>query len=87
MDGRIVVHIEFNINYGWNDETASEWLVKRCFRPRYYSKRHPDYSGRFINYFQTPRVRVKSLKKLQLPNGIAIYFGVKKERCVKSDEN
>ena len=89
MDNRVVAYIQFNRFFGWNDETASNWLVARHFRPRYYKRRHPDYSGRFINYFQTSLKRVKrNLNCVELKNGVTIYFGVRKPRnCVKNDEN
>lgn len=88
MDNRIVAYIQFNSVFGWNDETASKWLVARFFRPRYYNRRQPDYSGRFINYFQTSLKRVKrNLNSIELENGVTIFFGIRKSRnCVKSDE-
>lgn len=88
MDNRVVAYIQFNTHYGWNDDTASKWLTERYFRPRYYTRRHPDYSGRYINYFQTSLKRVKTLRRFELDNGVSIYFGIRRTRnCVKTDEN
>lgn len=89
MDNRVVAYIQFNSLFGWNDDSASKWLIERHFRPRYYKRRQPDYSGRFINYFQTSLKRVKrNLNCVKLENGVTFYFGVRKPRnCVKIDEN
>ncbi len=89
MEKRVVAYIQFNRNFGWNDETASKWLVERHFRPRFYKRRHPDYSSWFINYFQTSLKRVKrNLTSVKLSNGVSIYFGIRKPRnCVKNTEN
>ena len=89
MENRVVAYIQFNRQFGWTDENASKWLLDRHFRPRYYKRRHPDYSSRFINYFQTSLKRVKrNLTSIKLSNGVTIYFGIRKQRnCVKSTEN
>jgi hypothetical protein len=88
MEKRIVAYIQFNRNLGWNDESASKWLLERHFRTRYYNRRHPDYSGYFINYFQTSLKRVKrNLTSVKLNNGVTLYFGVRKPRnCVKNTD-
>ena len=88
MENKVVAYIQFDINFGWNDITASDWLIARYFRPRFYKRRQPDYSGRYINYFQTSLKRVKrNLKCVELTKGVSIYFGVRKPRnCVKNTE-
>jgi hypothetical protein len=85
MENKVVAYIQFNTLFGWNDDNASKWLLERYFRNRYYSRRHPDYSGRFINYFQTSLKRVKTLKRLELENGVSIYFGIKKPRNLREN--
>lgn len=88
MDEQVVAYIQFNTQNGWTDETASNWLVERHFRTRYYKRNHPDYSGRYINYFQTPLKRLRrNLESVDLSNGITIFFGFRRPRnCVKTTE-
>jgi hypothetical protein len=81
MEKRIIANVQFNTQYGWTDETACKWLSEKHLKTRYYNRRHPDYSGRFINYFQTALKRLRrNFTSLNLENGIVLYFGITKPR-------